>query len=114
MQNQKKDKELTQPYLLALTADGGVAVPVQTFLILDYQKVDIGGNITKALETLFMCYYAFDARYPDSLTNVYQFLQLLFGLKKRGSTGSGNATAQSVYISLKHKMDFHFREKMSV
>lgn len=53
-------KDLTQPYLLAYTPDGTTGFPSQTFLILDYQKIEVSGNITTALEMLFMCFYAFN------------------------------------------------------
>lgn len=105
MVQKHKTEEVTQPYLLAFTADGQVSIPMQIFLILDYEKIEISGNITKALETLFMSFYAFNLEYPSCLCNMYQVLELLFGLKKRGSKGASNAGSQNVYINLKRRMD---------
>lgn len=100
----KTEKDLTQPYILAYTADGDYGIPVQCFLIMDYQKIQIGGNITKALESLFMSFYSFNLQYPPSLSNTYQVLELLFGLRKRGARGTATAGAENVFITLKRKI----------
>lgn len=101
----KKDLEMTQPFLLAITIDGGVSVPNQMFVVLDYQIVLVPGNVSRAIEMLFACFFAFNVQYPGSLVNVYQFLENIFGLKCEAGKNVSSAVAKSLSIKIKKQLE---------
>ena len=77
----KRDKMLTQPVILAFTQSGSMGATLhQLFVVIDFRPVELkNSDMFSALEMLF-AFNAFNLSYPSSLIQVYNFLELLFGL----------------------------------
>jgi hypothetical protein len=87
----KKDKSLTQPVLLVFILSGSIGGVVQeTFAIIDHRPVQIkSSDFFSAIETLFASFYTFNLKYPTSLSQVYGFFELLFGIPSTVTVTTG-------------------------
>jgi hypothetical protein len=86
----KKDTSLTQPVLLAFTRSGGMGSTLhQMYIIVDYRPIERKSpDVFSAIEMLFSSFYASNLDYPDSITHIYGFLEMLFGLPSTVNTST--------------------------
>ena len=105
----KKDKKLTQPFLLALTPYGGEGEAAsQLFVIIDYTPIEVPkASYLAAVKYLFCSFFVFDTDYPtDALGQVYDFFEYLFGVKNNPGSKAKKSKGNSAEELFDRLMQF--------